>query len=163
MTRTSTVAFDLGAFCQRRFARMEGASWSAGLQVSNLGPKIKYPKSSESLPMMAKVGGSVDLPFSQMHRLMMTADLGYRLAPSDVPGCECECRSRIYVGRAFLCLEAVTIMETGKKATIALPLWVQEWTVTVDIWILHVCLHRMTVRSRNTFWATLGYSNWWYK
>ena len=34
--------------------------------------------------MMAKVGGSVDLPFSQMHRLMMTADLGYRLAPSDV-------------------------------------------------------------------------------
>lgn len=59
----STVAFDLGAFYTKAIARMEGASWSAGLQVSNLGPKIKYPKSSESLPMMAKVGGSVDLPF----------------------------------------------------------------------------------------------------
>ena len=68
----STVAFDLGAFYTKRLPGWKGRGWSAGLQVSNLGPKIKYPKSSESLPMMAKVGGSVDLPFSQMHRLMMT-------------------------------------------------------------------------------------------
>lgn len=104
---------------------MEGASWSAGLQVSNLGPKIKYPKSSESLPMMAKVGGSVDLPFSQMHRLMMTADLGYRLAPSDVQAVNVSAEQNIR-WQSILCLEAVTIMETRKKATIALPLWVQE-------------------------------------
>ena len=100
---------------------MEGASWSAGLQVSNLGPKIKYPKSSESLPMMAKVGGSVDLPFSQMHRLMMTADLGYRLAPSDDDLCMNNAAfPGVVVGHAvpFICqLGSAAVSSCGNSGT----------------------------------------------
>ena len=63
---------------------MEGASWSAGLQVSNLGPKIKI---SQIQRVSADDGQSrrfgrlavfTDAPSDD------DADLGYRLAPSDV-------------------------------------------------------------------------------
>lgn len=80
----NAIAFDLGAIYQRSFNFLNGASWTAGLQVSNLGSKIKYLNSKESLPALAKAGGSIDISFNRLHRLVAAADLGYRLAPSDV-------------------------------------------------------------------------------
>lgn len=41
----------------------EGAGWSVGLHVSNLGPKINYLTSKDALPATVKVGGAADLPF----------------------------------------------------------------------------------------------------
>lgn len=80
----NAVAFDLGAFYQQSFQFMEKASWAAGLQVSNIGSKIKYLNTEESLPAFVKAGGAVDLSFTAMHRLIATADLGYRISPADV-------------------------------------------------------------------------------
>lgn len=60
------------------------ASWTAGVQFSNLGSKVKYLNTKESLPAFVKAGGSVDLSFNQNHRLIVAADLGYRMIPSDV-------------------------------------------------------------------------------
>ena len=80
----NAVAFDLGVIYQRNIHCMEGASWTAGLQVSNLGTRIKYLETKEYLPALAKLGGAINLPFSPTHRLIVTADLGYRFAPADV-------------------------------------------------------------------------------
>lgn len=80
----SSVAFDLGILYKREIKDWEGAGWSVGIHASNLGPKIKYLTSKEALPAMVKVGGAADLPFASMHRLTLTADLGYRLSPDDV-------------------------------------------------------------------------------
>ena len=44
---------------------------------------------------MVKVGGAADLPFASMHRLTLTADLGYRLSPDDVQALKCKCRGGI--------------------------------------------------------------------
>lgn len=77
----SSVAFDLGILYKREIKDWEGAGWSVGIHASNLGPKIKYLTSKEALPAMVKVGGAADLPFASMHRLTLTADLGYRLSP----------------------------------------------------------------------------------
>ena len=60
--------------------------------MSNLGPKINYLTSKDALPATVKVGGAADLPFTQMHKLTLTADLGYELSPADVPGVKCKCR-----------------------------------------------------------------------
>ncbi|MDD3037115.1 PorV/PorQ family protein [Bacteroides sp.] len=80
----NAFAVDLGAVYQRSFKFMDKASWTAGVQVSNLGSKIKYLKNKESLPAFIKAGGSVDLSFNPIHRLIVAADLGYRMVPSDV-------------------------------------------------------------------------------
>lgn len=79
-----SVAFDLGVWYKQEINNWEGGNWSVGARVSNLGPKIKYLTSKEALPATVKVGGATDLPFSPMHRLILTADVGYRLAPKDV-------------------------------------------------------------------------------
>ena len=80
----NAIAFDLGAVYQRDFQFMEKASWTAGLQVSNLGSKIKYLNTKESLPALIKAGGSADVSFTEIHRLIVTADLSYRMSPADV-------------------------------------------------------------------------------
>ena len=153
----STVAFDLGAFYTKAIARMEGASWSAGLQVSNLGPKIKYPKSSESLPMMAKVGGSVDLPFSQMHRLMMTADLGYRLAPSDVQAVNVSAGAEYTLAEHFMFRGGYHYgdKEKGDHSFATVGAGMNRYGGHLDFaWLFA----SDDCPFRNTFWATLGYS-----
>jgi len=153
----STVAFDLGAFYTKAIARMEGASWSAGLQVSNLGPKIKYPKSSESLPMMAKVGGSVDLPFSQMHRLMMTVDLGYRLAPSDVQAVNVSAGAEYTLAEHFMFRGGYHYgdKEKGDHSFATVGAGMNRYGGHLDFaWLFA----SDDCPFRNTFWATLGYS-----
>lgn len=80
----NAVAFDIGAVYKKDISAITDAYWTAGFQVSNIGTKIKYLESKESLPAMAKIGGSVDLPFSRLHRVKVAADGGYRMMPSDV-------------------------------------------------------------------------------
>lgn len=80
----NAVAFDIGAIYKSNFQFMNGASWTAGLQLSNFGTKIKYMNTDEDLPAFIKAGGSVDVSFTPIHRLMVVADLGYRMMPSDI-------------------------------------------------------------------------------
>ncbi|MCD7901010.1 MAG: PorV/PorQ family protein [Bacteroides sp.] len=80
----SAVAFDIGALYKQAFSMMPEGSWALGLTVSNIGSKIKYLDTKEDLPAVAKLGGSVDLPFSNNHRIMLVADFGYRFLPSDI-------------------------------------------------------------------------------
>lgn len=81
---SNAVAFDLGAFYKGYFPGINESGWTVGLTVANIGTKLKYLDKKESLPALAKLGGSVDLPVASAHRLMFAADLGYRLAPSDI-------------------------------------------------------------------------------
>lgn len=153
----STVAFDLGAFYKKAIARMEGASWAAGLQVSNLGPKIKYPGSSESLPMMAKVGGSVDLPFSPMHRLMMTADVGYRLAPSDVQAVNVSAGAEYTLAEHFMFRGGYHYgdKEKGDHSFATVGAGMNRYGGHLDFaWLFA----SDDCPFRNSFWVTLGYS-----
>lgn len=78
------VAFDVGAYYKRSMVFVPGASWAAGFQIANVGSKISYLNTKESLPALSKLGGSVELPFTSIHKLVVAADLGYRFAPSDV-------------------------------------------------------------------------------
>ncbi|MEY8706568.1 PorV/PorQ family protein [Bacteroides faecichinchillae] len=80
----NTFALDLGAIYRRSFKLLDDASWTAGVQFSNLGSKVKYLNTKESLPAFVKAGGSVDLSFNQIHQLIVAADVGYRMIPSDV-------------------------------------------------------------------------------
>lgn len=84
--KANAVAFDAGALYKRNIniTGTRDAGWAVGFQFSNIGSKIKYQDSKEYLPMMAKLGGSVDLAFSRTHKLSVATDLGYRLVPSDV-------------------------------------------------------------------------------
>lgn len=78
------VVFDIGALYKRSMPFLSGANWAAGVQIANIGSKISYLETKESLPALAKLGGAVELPFSSMHKLVVTTDLGYRFTPSDV-------------------------------------------------------------------------------
>ena len=80
----NAFAFDLGAIYQQDFDFMEKASWTTGLQVSNIGSKIKYLNTSENLPAFAKIGGSADVSFTPIHRQIATVDIGYIISPADI-------------------------------------------------------------------------------
>lgn len=77
------ASFDFGAFYTRPIKAVVGASWSAGLRVGNMGNKLQYYGPKEKQPLEAKVGGSVDYPFNEVHKLSVALDVGRRLAPSD--------------------------------------------------------------------------------
>lgn len=79
----SSVAFDLGVLYKCEINDWEGAGWSVGLHVSNLGPKINYLTSK--MLFLQRLKWEVLLTcLLQMHKLTLTADLGYRLSPADV-------------------------------------------------------------------------------
>lgn len=153
----STVAFDLGLFYKKGFSRMEGASWTAGVQVSNLGPKLKYLESRESLPAMAKLGGSVDLPFSVSHRLVLTADLGYRMMPSDINALSVSAGAEYTLVEHFMFRGGYHYgdKEKGDNSYATLGAGMNRYGGHIDFaWLFagDNCLFR------NTFWVTLGYS-----
>lgn len=79
----STFAFDVGAFYHHGFCGSQG-DWSVAVQASNLGPKLSYLTSDESLPALLKFGCAGKYAFSENHRLALTAELGYRMQPSDI-------------------------------------------------------------------------------
>lgn len=75
------VVFDLGGYYNTKLNWLDNRSVLAvGLNFTNFGPKI----SNEYAPALAKLGGSLALPFTQKHELSVAADFGYQLLPSDV-------------------------------------------------------------------------------
>ena len=153
----SSVAFDLGVLYKRGINDWEGAGWSVGIHASNLGPKIKYLISKEALPATVKVGGATDLPFAQMHRLTLTADLGYRLFPHDVQA------FNVSAGAEYAWMEHLMLRggyhygdkNKGDVGYATAGAGVEYAGVHLDFaWLFagHECL------ARNTFWVSLGYS-----
>ena len=107
--------------------------------------------------MMAKVGGSVDLPFSQMHRLMMTADLGYRLAPSDVQAVNVSAGAEYTLAEHFMFRGAYHYgdKEKGDHSFATVGAGMNRYGGHLDFaWLFA----SDDCPFRNTFWATLGYS-----
>ena len=82
--KADAFAADLGVYYRNNISAMSGAQWSVGLQASNFGSELDYDGlDSYSLPARIKAGGSAYLPFSEDHRLTVSANLAYRLLPSD--------------------------------------------------------------------------------
>ena len=153
----SSVAFDLGVLYKCEINDWEGAGWSVGLHVSNLGPKINYLTSKDALPATVKVGGAADLPFLQMHKLTLTADLGYRLSPADVQalsvsaGAEYAWRELVMLRGGYHCGDK----KKGDASYATAGAGVEYAGVRLDFaWLFagHEYL------ARNTFWVSLGYS-----
>lgn len=80
----SAFAFDLGAGYQKQLCADKPESyWSAGLQIANIGSKVKYLETGYDLPASVRLGGSVGYPFSEKHKLTANLDLGYTEMFSD--------------------------------------------------------------------------------
>lgn len=153
----STVAFDLGVLYKQEIKNWEGASWSVGAQASNFGPKINYLTSKEALPAMVKAGGAADLPFLQMHRLILTADLGYRLFPDDVQAFSASAGAEYRWMEHFMLRGGYHYGDKDKGDTsyTTAGAGVKYAGVHLDFaWLFagSDCL------ARNTFWLSLGYS-----
>ncbi|WP_251623446.1 PorV/PorQ family protein [Odoribacter lunatus] len=78
----NAVAFDLGFYYRRRAALLDSATWSVGVQVANIGSKIKYLDTKYDLPGKLNIGGAIHLPFSQRHVLNCALDLNYQMMPA---------------------------------------------------------------------------------
>ncbi len=78
----SAVAFDISVYYQRKTSLVDSATWSVGLQVANIGSKIKYADTRYDLPGKISLGGALNLPFSKNHILNCALDFGYQMIPS---------------------------------------------------------------------------------
>lgn len=78
------VAFDLAMIYYDHISSFDGAHWSLGLKLANIGTKIKYREQSYELPGKATIGTSAYLPLSEQHQLRGALDIGYRFLPSDI-------------------------------------------------------------------------------
>lgn len=78
----SAVTFDFGMYYQRKTNLVDSATWSVGLQVANIGSKIKYSDTKYDLPGKISLGGALNLPFSKNHILNCALDFGYQMIPS---------------------------------------------------------------------------------
>ncbi len=76
------VAFDLDVYYRHKTSLVDSASWSVGLQVANIGSKIKYSNTKYDLPGKISLGGALNLPFSKNHVLNCALDFGYQMIPS---------------------------------------------------------------------------------
>lgn len=78
------AGFDLSLY-YRTGLEMWGkkSALSFGLQVADLGSRIKYARSEYALPARLAAGGTWSAVLSAHHRLGCTAELGYRLLPSE--------------------------------------------------------------------------------
>lgn len=153
----SSVAFDLGILYNQEINNGEGANWSVGAQISNLGPKIKYLTTKEALPMQVKVGGAVDLPFSQVHRLILTTDLGYRLAPKNVRALHVSAGAEYVLMNHFMLRGGYHYgdKKKGDNSYATAGAGVQYKGVHLDFaWLFA----EKDYLARNTFWLSLGYS-----
>ena len=80
----NAFTFDLGFYYENTIESFYGSTWAAGLNVSNVGTKldISVPSNPIAMPAYAKLGGSIDMPFSENHKLLAALDLGYTFMPS---------------------------------------------------------------------------------
>lgn len=77
------VSFDLAGVYRHGIAFRDGAQWSVGLKLADLGPAVKSSSGTACvLPMRMTVSGHVKLPFSEDHVLNLAADVGCRFSPS---------------------------------------------------------------------------------
>ncbi len=79
-----TVAFDVSAFYRHSLPLLPDAEWSVGVRASNMGARLKYGASKADLPSQLAAGGAVTLPFMLLHKLTLTADVCFRMQPTDV-------------------------------------------------------------------------------
>ena len=100
---------------------------------------------------------TADLPFASMHRLTLTADLGYRLSPDDVQALN------VSAGAEYAWMEHLMLRggyhygdkNKGDASYATAGAGVEYAGVHLDFaWMFagHECL------ARNTFWISLGYS-----
>lgn len=75
-------AFDLGLYYRHRATFLDSASWTVGLQLSNVGSRIKYVSTAYDLPGKVNLGSSLQMPFSQDHKLRCALDFAYQFLPS---------------------------------------------------------------------------------
>ncbi|MDL2323192.1 PorV/PorQ family protein [Bacteroidales bacterium OttesenSCG-928-A17] len=85
----SSFGGDLGVYYENNLNSFSGGKWNVGLQVSNFGAKLKYNNGEFDLPTRLKAGGSAFLPFSEDHKVLFTANVAYRMLPSDFSTFEC--------------------------------------------------------------------------
>lgn len=153
----NAIAFDLGALYKTAIKEMDGATWSVGVQVSNIGTKLKYLNKKESLPTMAKLGGAVDLPFSSLHRLIVTADVGYRIAPSDVESVNVSAGAEYILRENFMFRGGYHYGDKNKGdssyGTAGLGTMLKGAHIDFS-WLFAASDNPL----RNTFWASFGYS-----
>ena len=135
-----------------------------GIQDVILGASVKITHFNEWLERNALnpeevvyVGGAADLPFLQMHKLTLTADLGYRLSPADVQalsvsaGAEYAWRELVMLRGGYHCGDK----KKGDASYATAGAGVEYAGVRLDFaWLFagHEYL------ARNTFWVSLGYS-----
>lgn len=80
----SAFAFDFGACYGSRLCEDRAESfWSVGLQIANIGSKVKYLTAGYDLPACVRLGGSLCYPFSDKHKLTGNLDLGCAEMMSD--------------------------------------------------------------------------------
>lgn len=80
----NAFTFDLGFYYENTIESFYGSTWAVGLNVSNVGTKldISIPSDPIAMPAYARLGGSIDMPFSENHKLLAALDLGYTFMPS---------------------------------------------------------------------------------
>lgn len=76
------VAFDFSVYYKHTTNLVDSATWSVGLQVTNIGSKIKYSDTKYDLPGKISLGGALNLPFNKNHILNCALDFGYQMIPS---------------------------------------------------------------------------------
>lgn len=80
----NAFAFDLGMYYENTIDSFFGSTWAVGLNVSNVGTNLDVSSEAnpKSMPAYANLGGSIDMPFSENHKLLAALDLGYTFLPS---------------------------------------------------------------------------------
>lgn len=153
----NAVAFDVGMLYNREITAITDAKWAAGFQLSNIGTDIKYLDTKEKLPMTAKIGGSLELPFYRIHKIMVIADLGYRFTPSDVSAVN------VSAGAEYTLLQHFMLRggyhygdeDKGDASYATAGGGIKYYGVNVDFsWLFAGA----DIPFRNTFWISAGYS-----
>lgn len=80
----NAFSFDLGMYYENTISSFFGSTWAVGLNVSNVGTQLDISSVSNPgiMPAYANLGGSIDMPFSENHKLLAALDLSYTFMPS---------------------------------------------------------------------------------
>ena len=80
----NAVVFDLGFYYENTIDSFFGSTWAVGMNINNVGTKIEISPASgpQTMPAFANLGGSLDMPFSENHKLLAALDFTYVFLPS---------------------------------------------------------------------------------
>lgn len=99
----SAVAFDISVYYEHKTSLVDSATWSVGLQATNIGSKIKYADTKYDLPGKISVGGALNLPFSKNHVLNCALDFGYQMMPSG------SANFQAGIGTEYICMKHAVV------------------------------------------------------